>query len=39
MILKEFPNEIGTTSATPAADYIFKVREEGMKHLPEWIRW
>ncbi len=35
-ILDGFPEEISTTNSTPAADHLFKVREEHKaKHLPE----
>ena len=30
-IIEEFPEEITSTSATPAADYLFAVREDGRK--------
>jgi hypothetical protein len=30
-IIEEFPEEITSTSATPAADYLFVVREDGRK--------
>ena len=35
-ILQSFPDELESTSATPAADYLFKVRDQDeSKLLPE----
>ena len=38
-IEKEFPEAITRTSPTPAAEYLFKVREEGGHCLTRIERW